>query len=591
MVYYLISENVKMLRKINNDYAASQEVSPFEYMKSFIEKCPENAEDAKISWIAESFLGIQKHKLFLTEIATKMNEVLSDEDVDYFVIILHAVTFQIEPKDMQLFYKCLFNLSKPLLNTFTKYLSNNEVLKYIAQVAQNSYDTNYITEKIIAPLFIWQPYISDMAHNYALYIKKIENRKIKPPTVPIQPNVLNRKGKERKPTSTGVFPLTPPNSIRTKNKKMLTKNEIDEKLKSIHEKNKERATNMLNFVRTKNFRYAQVKSDRYYQRLSDIKDGVEVQYSTRSYPKPTNAATTKPAPVVKETAATLRRMNKRVQMAEEEEVEWLQTLMKTCRNTATIEEIEDRNRQELERQRLLDIEKKHLKGLISYEEAVLAKSRVKEENKKKYEEFLKEKELWNEEIEKWKKIEMEKNRRSSEKLSEIELNVLKAKQNAAVKKKENADKVKQETDFLIAKALKEKQEELEYRIKMIKEIKILSMIARKARVPKIIDLTETSGLGLLCEMSMAELQERLAAFKIGLSEELERKKKLIKEQNAAAKEDLENTKKSIKSYMADKETSRKQNTKTVIEPSTTKEINDLRKILVEKRKQRLLVKT
>ncbi|XP_060800528.1 cilia- and flagella-associated protein 99-like [Amyelois transitella] len=590
MVYYLISDNVKMLRNILMDYAASQEVSPYEFMKCYLERIPENTEDAKISWIAESFIGIQKHSQFLKEIANKMDEELSQEDVHYFMIILHAVTFQIDPKEMQLLYKCLFNLSKHLLNTFTKFLST--FLTFIAQVAQSHYDTTYITDKIVAPLFMWQPYISEMAHNYAGYVKKLENRKSKPPTLPVHPNVLNRKGKERQLSSTGSIPITPPNSIRTKSKKMLTKSVIDQKLKCLHEKNKERATHMLNVVKSKNFHYAQVKSDRYYQRLSDIKDELEIQYETKLHTKSSQPSTKQP-PTINETATTIRRMSKRIQQAEEQELEWFQSMMKTCRNTAKIEEIEERTRQEQERERLLDIEKKHLKGLISYEEALLAKQRVKDENKKKYEEFLKEKVLWNEEIEKWKKMEMEKSRRNSEKLSEIELNILKAKQNTAVKKKEIAEKLKQESELLIANALKQKQEELERRVKMIKEIKILSMIAKKARVPKIIDLTETSGLGLLCEMSMAELQERLCAFKIGLNEELERKKKLIKEANTAAKQGLEEAKKSIKSFMVDKEVIRKKNTKTNlnIEPKPSKEINDLKKVLEEKRKQRLQSKT
>uniref|UniRef100_A0A2A4JQU0 Cilia- and flagella-associated protein 99 n=1 Tax=Heliothis virescens TaxID=7102 RepID=A0A2A4JQU0_HELVI len=590
MVYYHTSGNVKMLRNIVIDYGAAKEVSPYEYMKSYIEKCPETTDDTKLSWIAETFLGFHRHRSFLREIASHLHEELTDEEQDYFMIILHAVIFQYGPKDMQFLYKCLFNLSKPLLNTFTRFLSNNEVLTFISQVAQSSYDTNFITEKIIGPLFEWQPYISDMAHTYAEHVKKMEGRKIKPPTVPVQPNVLNRKGKEctLPPVQSALLPATPPNSMHNKKKRMLTKTSIDLKLKQIHEKNKQKAAHLLNDVRNKDFHYAQDKSDRYYKRLSSIRDEIEIEF-TKTKPRQNLVNKANPPPV-KENATTIKRMNKRMQLAEEDEVLWLRNVMKCCRNTVKIDELTEYDRQERERERLLDIEKKHLMGQITYEEALLAKRKLLDENKKKYEEFLKEKESWNEEIERWRKLEMEKNRKQVEKLSLIELSLVQAKNDVATKKKETAEKVRKETETVLAKAILEKQEELERRVNMIKEIKILAMIARKARVPKIIDLTETSGLGLLCEMSIAELQERLTAMKIGLKEELETKKTLIRKENKAAKQDLEETKISIKNYLSEQAILRKRNKKSsvsLVTSTSSKEVNDLKKILEEKRKMRI----
>lgn len=591
MVYYHTSGNVKMLRNIILDYKSTSEVSPYEYMRAYIEKCPDTTEDAKISWIAETFLGIQKHKEFLNAIASHMSEELSLEDQDHFMIIFHALIYHIGPKDTQYLYKCIFNLSKPLLNIFTNFLSNNEVLSFISQVAQSSYDTKYITDKIVGPLFTWQPYISEMAHSYAEYSKRIESRKIKPPTVPIHPNVLNRRGKEVATSATHVaLPATPPNSLRVKStRRMLTKSTIDQKLKHNHEKNRQKAANLLNDVKNKDFHFAQDKSERYYMTLENIRDEMENEF-TKPQPKQRQKFVMKhPQQPIKETTATLKRMNKRIQLAEEEEVLWLQDLMSCCKNTAKAEELEEYDRQQRERERLYDIERKHLVGQISHEEALIAKKKLQEENKKKYEEFIKEKETWNEEIEKWKKTEIEKNRKQVEKLSMIELHLLQARNGVAVKKKEIADKLKKESEAMLGKAMKEKQEELERRINMIKEIKILAVIAKKAKLPKIIDLTESSGLGLLCEMSMAELQERLSVMKMGLKEELERKKKLIRMENLATKQELENAKTSIKNYMNERAVLRKQNKKQSVslEGSMPKEINNLKKILEEKKKLRI----
>ncbi|KAJ0179312.1 hypothetical protein K1T71_005024 [Dendrolimus kikuchii] len=590
MVYYHTSGNVKMMRNIIIDYESSNETSPYEYMKTYIEKCPETIQDAKLSWIAETFLCIQKHQQFLKAVSLDMSQELSKEDQDYFMIILHAVTFQREPKDMQLLYKCLFNISKPLLHIFTKFLSNNEVLTYISQLAQTYYDAAFITEKIISPLFQWQPYISEMAHSYAEYVKRVESRKLKLPTVPIQPNVLNRKGKEpciHSPERS--LPFTPPNSLRTKGRKMVTKSVIDQNLKHQHEKNQQKAAHLLNEVKNKDFHFAQVKSDKYYKTISNIRDEIQNKF-TKMSPKPKQKFVIKTVlPSVKETAASIKRLNKHIQITEEKELQWLENVVKCCKNTVKIEEMEEFDRQERERERLIDIEKKHLMGQITHEEALIAKRKLQEENRKRYEEFMKEKEAWNEEIENWRKSEMEKNRKQVEKLSLIELNLLQAKIGVVTKKKEAAAALKKESELALTKAMKKKQEDLERKINMIKEIKILAMIAKKARVPRIIDLTETSGFGFLCEMSMVELQERLSAMKIGLHEEVERKKRLIRNENLFAKRKLENTKISIKDFMAERAIIRKHNKKSnvIINNSASKDISDLKKILQEKRKQRM----
>ncbi|KAJ8724997.1 hypothetical protein PYW07_015955 [Mythimna separata] len=581
-----------MLRNIIIDYKNACEVSPYEYMKIYIAQCPEPTDDSKLSWIAESFLGYYRHKPFLKGIASHLSEELTLDNQDYFMIIFHAVTFQCAPTDMNLLYKCLFNLSKSLLATFTKFLSNNEILTFISQVAQASYDTTFTTEKIIRPLFEWQPYFSDMAHTYAAYVKKMESRRLKPPTVPVQPNVLNRKGKQSSlPTfPSAIYPATPANS-HVRKTRMLTKSTIDQKLKQVHEKNKQKAANLLSDVRNKDFHYAQPKSEKYFKKISGIKSEIETEF-VKTKPKQSFALKAPQQPV-KENVAVVKRINKRIESAEKDEVLWFQNALKFCKNTVKIDELIEYDRQEKERERLLDIEKKHLLGQISHEESVLAKKKLLDENRKKYEDFLKEKQSWNEQLERWRKQEIEKNQKQMEKISLTELNILQAKNEIAMKKKENAEELKRDYEMILAQAIRVRQEELERRINMIKEMKILAMIAKKAKIPKIIDLTETAGMGILCEMSLAELQERLSAMKIGLKEELETKRKMIRDENIAAKQNLEETKMSIQNYMCERAMERQNKKKSNLSlvNSSTKEINDLKRVLEEKRKMRLKLAT
>ncbi|KAI5645332.1 hypothetical protein NE865_02419 [Phthorimaea operculella] len=586
MVFYYTSANIKILRNIWMDFEEAKETTAYEYIQTYIEKCPSSIDDQKLTWVAETFLGHHKHFGFLRDIATHLSKELSEEDQDYLIIALYAITFQLQPKDMELLYKSMFNLSKPLLNTFTDFLSNNEQLQFISQVAQVYYDAQYVTDNIIAPLFVWQPYISEMAHNYAEYVQKVENRRIKPPTVPIQTNLSIRKGKTlAKETSHDALPATPPNSVHNKNRKMLTKSVIDKRLKAMHEKNKQDATNLLSVVKNdKDFHYARPKGDGYYNKPSYE----ETNMPTFTKPKKVVSKSSIP---VRENIATMRRIKNRVQMTEQEEIEWIQNLMCCCRNPTQIEELMEHERLEKEKDRLYDIEKKHLLGQISHEEAVLAKKKVEDENKIKYNEFLKQKQKWESEINEWKTSEIMKNRANIERIALGELLKLKAVNAVVERNKDTADNIRRENEQLLANAMKEKQEELDQKIKMIKQIKILGVIAKKSRVAKIVDLTETSGVGLLCEMSIAELQERLAGLKIQIQDELQKRKEIIKESNDAAKKDLEETRNAIKAFITERAEMKEQakavqKAAVTLEGKNSKEINDLKKTLEEKRKIR-----
>lgn len=588
MVYYNTSRNIKMLRSIIIDYRASQEASPYEYMKMYVEKLPETMEDTKISWIVETFLGIQKHSEFLKNITYHVSQELSEDDQDYFMIIFYVVTFQLSASNMTLLYKCLFNLSRPLLKIFTNFLSNNEALTVISQIAHNEYDTNFVTEKIINPLFTWQPYISEMGHNYAEFMNKTERSKMKMSTIPIQPNVLNRKSTSPNAKFSPDLPPTPANSVQNKSKNMLTKSTIDKRLKQIHDSNKQKALHLLQDIKSNNQHYTQGKSDKYFKTLKNFKEDIDHKKKKVTLQSKSLLINQTP-PLVKETAATIKRINNTIQMSEKKEIQWLEDILYNCKNTTKAEELEYYDRQERERERLLDIERKHLVGQISYEEAVIAKKKLIDDNKKKHDDFLREKQIWEEEIERWRRSEMEKNRMKVEKLSLIELEMLHARNNIIIKKKETAEKIRKESEERLAQALKMQREELDRKIQIIKEINILAHITKKSKLPKIIDLTETSGVGLLCEMSIAELQERLTIFKMGLKEELEKKKQDIKLQNRVAKQELDETKKNIDKYMTEQADMRKQKKKppVCVGHSSCNEIKELKKVLEEKRKLRI----
>lgn len=88
--------------------------------------------------------------------------------------------------------------------------------------------------------------------------------------------------------------------------------------------------------------------------MSSIKN--EMEYVAKPEKFERKNFNNKSSQLVKETATTIKRINKRIQQEEQEEVKWLTNAIQ-CRNTAKIEELQEFDRQERERERLLDIEK------------------------------------------------------------------------------------------------------------------------------------------------------------------------------------------------------------------------------------------
>ena len=77
----------------------------------------------------------------------------------------------------------------------------------------------------------------------------------------------------------------------------------------------------------------------------------------------------------------------------------------------------------------------------------------------------------------------------------------------------------------MARALEEAEEEMRCKVELIRQIRAMERVP-VART-KMVDLTETGGQGLLVEMSVAELRDRLSLLRVAEAEEEERKKRDI----------------------------------------------------------------
>ena len=185
-------------------------------------------------------------------------------------------------------------------------------------------------------------------------------------------------------------------------------------------------------------------------------------------------------------------------------------------------------------ERKLELEKRKLEIKLLHEETFIAKQEKLKENREKVVEALAEKEEFKQ-ISNQLKAEIKvENKKKIEKVHDIKSGITEAKLKVLDDKSRIATEMSLEYQAQKERAEKESQQELEKRMELVKQIRLLEKnLTPIGSVRKEIDLTETSGCGILGEMSIIELQERLLIAKVKLAEAEEAKRREILEQKMA----------------------------------------------------------
>eukprot|EP00042_Codosiga_hollandica_P040343 m.346574 g.346574 ORF g.346574 m.346574 type:complete len:625 (-) comp55836_c1_seq1:134-2008(-) len=184
-----------------------------------------------------------------------------------------------------------------------------------------------------------------------------------------------------------------------------------------------------------------------------------------------------------------------------------------------------------------EIERKHLSGLLSREEAVLAKQ-ASLRNRANIAANVKL--ITANMMQKYAAVKAERdaaNRRLVEQTTLGYQNVKDAKEKMIEEKTKQKEAVDGETRALMAAAEEQARIERERRDEIIRQIRALELVPVSRS--KTLDLTETSNIGLLTEMSYHELQERLAYLKTKQAEEEEKRRQEILQTKQAKEEILQ----------------------------------------------------
>ncbi|XP_076384410.1 uncharacterized protein LOC143262932 isoform X3 [Megalopta genalis] len=144
-----------------------------------------------------------------------------------------------------------------------------------------------------------------------------------------------------------------------------------------------------------------------------------------------------------------------------------------------------------------------------------------------------------EKLEKWKEKHNKEMAEVVERCRIIEQNFRDAFDAMIDEKRQKAAEVSEESRQLKAQLAKQREEEIQKKIRLIQEIKTIQSL--RTLPYKDFDPTESSGLGLLCEMSLAELKERLFWMKMKLNEEIENRKCIVSRERERQKTMIKDT--------------------------------------------------
>ncbi|XP_020614236.1 cilia- and flagella-associated protein 99-like [Orbicella faveolata] len=253
---------------------------------------------------------------------------------------------------------------------------------------------------------------------------------------------------------------------------------------------------------------------------------------------------------IKLNAATIMREGVLFQKKEEEELKKLSEYEKGGRDASEFLKWQESVRKNDLEAKLAEIERRRLEGKLSYEEAILARQTMIKENQQRVMEMKEEtRDMMQKHFER-KTREGEEMRKLVEQTMMEHENTKEARKKLQEYKQKLVQEVSKESQELMRKALEEAEEEMRQRVALIAKIRAIES------VPVIrfkhVDITETSGAGLLSEMSIAELRERLALLKIAEKEDEEEKRDTILKSKVKKDQFLMDTLETIAKHRAEK---------------------------------------
>ncbi|XP_074948137.1 cilia- and flagella-associated protein 99 [Phalacrocorax aristotelis] len=498
-----------------------------------------------------------------------------------YIVICYLATFQLEELGLQHFSRIVKSLDTAKMQKFLRFFFNALYLNtWIKDEWSQFYDSLYVKENWIDPLLRWQPKVQQLIEQLTDILSN-RTTTVKSSTV-TQPKEFNLTVPKPRaipvPLPTPLLekrPPIPPSTYKPPKEK--------KQLEEIKTKNRRKAEDLLLKANANQFRCATMKPEKGENTHDSMKSNPafqaqKIQNKIDNIPIKLNAAA-----ILREGALYQRKM--------EQELKRIENLLQGTRDPSEFLEWQKQMRGKDLEEQLTEIECRRLQGKLSHEEAILAHQNILQENKKKADLMRGEKaELMHQYAEK-RLQEQKEMRELVEQVVEGHKNAKQAKIKLQKYKQRIVQEVCEENRELLRQALEEEEEKLRKRYELIQQIRAIESLPSLRH--KFVDLTETGGHGLICEMSIVELRERLALLREAQKAAEEEKRDQIIHEKQAKEQLLLDKLDQISLFRAElgraaalKQEEKKRKPQSGERPMKDERILNLQKKIVEKKMER-----
>ncbi|CAB3977127.1 Hypothetical predicted protein [Paramuricea clavata] len=497
-----------------------------EHVESWLTKNKVTDENTRV-FVIEVFSGCVRHqsivKVVVDAYYAKDGKNCLRTDKNLYTVLCYLALFRLDELGVGYFRKLVANQDVNKMFKYLRFFLNEENIKtWMADEWCKLYDHTYVETTLVSTLLSWLPELHDVV--LLKLEEKISSRQVpertRKPNTDIKPFKLTRPRPRSIPIPEKIPKLKPSKPVP---QTTYTTPSVNTKLEEVRSKNRKKAESNLHTANSSQFQCANPqKSDKTQRKMYEIQVEKESKLkfdSGKANPAPSFIHDNIP---IKLNAAAIMREGRLYQKREKDEVKRLLELEKGGRDASDFYKWQENMKKKDMDEQLADIERRRLEGLLSYEDAIMARQNLIKENQSKVAEIKEEtREMIKEYLENKFKQEQDM-RRLIEATMQGHENTKEARKRLQAYKQKLVQEVNKESQEIMKRALEEAEEEMRQKVALIAKIRAIESVP-VIRF-KYVDLTETSGAGLLNEMSITELRERLSLLKTAEEEELEKKR-------------------------------------------------------------------
>ncbi|XP_050399587.1 cilia- and flagella-associated protein 99 [Patella vulgata] len=568
-------------------------VSVEEHIQQYFENNQILEEDI-VTFVIEVFSGCVRYssviKVVIDGFYIKDGKIALRAEQGLYSVLCYLILFRLDELGVSQLRKFVYsqdiNRIYKLLNFF---LDEKNLLTWIRDKWCSLYENSFVQTVLLSPLMRWHPELLDLLNQMKDRIEnKVKAKKKQTPTTEVKPFNITQPRARQVPLPE-VIPKVAAHKPVPKHI-YRTPSELDT-LNLVKEANRRKAEEHLMEASRMQFACANTeKSEKTKEIMSNI---MAEQDAKLDFDK--NKINRAPPPIkekaVKLNTATILREGLLYQRREAEVIKKLENLEAGAKDTTPFLKWQSEMRQRDLEVQLAEIERRRFAGKLSYEEAIIARQNLTKENQQRVLEMKEEtQQIMQEYLERRFKEEQEM-RHLVEQTMQGHKNTKTSMKKLQEYKQSIVQEVNEESRELMKLALEKAEEDMRRKMELISEIR--AMEAVPVIRFKFVDLTSTAGVGLLSEMSIAELRERLCLMKTAEKEEEELKRDEILASKQAKDQLLLDTLETISKHRTEQTKSaairfeeRKKNKDKKIEIKDEK-LTELQRKLEEKKSARL----